>query len=104
MFILYKITSETTGKVYIGYTSKRLKDRWWQHKKDANGNVKKYKLQNAMRKYGTQDFCIERLEYVDTLDKALKRETELIGQHNSYHKGYNSTLGGELPTNGMKGK
>lgn len=96
MGLIYKITNKINNKVYIGQTTRPLKDRWNQHKSDI------YKFDSAlylaMRKYGIENFSCEEIE--KCADKNLdERETYWIKYYNSYinttnSKGYNMTLGG----------
>lgn len=97
--IIYKATSKTTGKSYIGQTIKELKDRINQHIKWAYQCEKsnlKFKFQKAIQKFGKNDFEWEILEEYSapTLPLLkrilLNRETELINKNNSYLDGYNS--------------
>lgn len=93
---IYKITNKINGKVYIGQTSRPLKDRWNQHKNDI------YKFDSAIylaiRKYGIDNFTCEEIESCE--DKDLnEKEIYWIKYYNSYinatnSNGYNMTLGG----------
>ena len=96
MFI-YKATSKTTGKVYIGQSCQSLEKRMHQHLCRAITNYDPTNhFHNAIRKYGFLDFDFEIIEdnIIDnlTLDE---RERYWIEYYNSYYDGYNSTFGGE---------
>lgn len=94
--IVYKATSKTTGKVYIGITTNTLDYRKNQHKRAASESQKNYHFYNAIQKYGFDDFIFEVIEDNITDVKALqKREVYWIKFYNSYEDGYNSTRGGE---------
>lgn len=94
---IYKITSPS-GKHYIGQTI-NLKDR-----KRCFYNPNKYysgrKLDNAIKKYGIENFKYEIIIQIVEVDKIKLREklNELeifyIKKYNSYKEGYNMTLGG----------
>ena len=66
---IYKITNKINGKVYVGQTTKTLKERFEKHcwgttKKDSyhfNMAIKK-----AIKKYGKENFTIELIEEVET--------------------------------------
>ncbi len=95
MGLIYKITSRTSGKSYIGLTSWGLHKRWNRHKSVAKDKRYKYHFYRAIRKYGVEDFCVMVLE--DNLyDVALgEKEKYYIKLFDSYYSGYNMTLGGE---------
>lgn len=94
---IYKLTSPS-GKSYIGQTI-NLKDR-----KRCFYNPNKYysghKLDNAIKKYGIENFKYEIVIQIVESDKFKLREklNELeiyyIEKYNSYNNGYNMTLGG----------
>lgn len=90
--IVYKITSRTTGKVYIGVTIRKFDERMRNHK----NNKSKTKFYNAIRKYGWEDFDKEIIEQCDNLQDLFYKEIYWIEQYNSYKSGYNSTPGGDV--------
>ena len=51
-------------------------------------------LYSAMRKYGVNHFFIEKIEEVP-IENLSEREIYWINTLNSYHNGYNATLGGD---------
>lgn len=94
--LIYKATSATTGKVYIGQTSQSLQERINQHNSHAYGCQYNYHFHNAIRKYGVNDFDYEIIEDNITSKDALnERERYWISYYNSYYEGYNSTMGGD---------
>lgn len=95
MFI-YKATSQTTGKIYIGQSSQTLSERIAQHNSHAYGHQYNYHFHNAIRKYGKDDFKYEIIED-DIKDIVTLNEREIywIKYYNSYYNGYNSTFGGD---------
>lgn len=95
MFI-YKATSATTGKVYIGQTTQTLQERINQHNSHAFGHQYNYHFHNAIRKYGAEDFTYEIIEDgIKSVEVLNKREKYWISYYNSYYDGYNSTMGGD---------
>lgn len=93
-YLVYKV-SFPNGKVYIGFTSTSLEKRKLSHLSE----VRKGKLRpfyNALKKYGTAAVWTP-INYYQTKEFALNRESYFIKQYNSYSKdfGYNMTLGGE---------
>ena len=74
MYSVYQHTSKTTGKVYIGFTSKPVEARW--------GNGHNYKHCKAFYqdiiKYGWNDFDHVVLSVFSTYEEANDEETRLI--------------------------
>lgn len=81
MGFIYKITNTINDKVYIGKTTRTIKD-------------KDFKIYRAFRKYGVKNFSIESIEECSN-DIINEREIYWIDFYNSYEEGYNSTRGGE---------
>ena len=97
--IVYLLTFPN-GKKYVGITSKRFKDRLYQHcslainEKDRDYNGKKAR---AIRKY--KEFKAEVL-FEGSSNELGDKEIEFIEEYDSYNNGYNSTFGGEYGTLG----
>lgn len=92
--LIYKATSKTSGKCYIGQTTTTLKERIDHHKRTYN--IKNYHFYYAIRKYGWDDFEWEVIE--DNINDANilnEREKYWIKYYDSYENGYNSTRGGD---------
>ena len=95
MYCVYKHTNKSNGKCYIGITKKTNPQRRW------GKNGYNYKTSNNSRfakaivKYGWDNFEHEIIEKnIASLKEANERERYWIKFHDSYHNGYNSTLGG----------
>jgi group I intron endonuclease len=97
MGYLYKATSRTTGKSYIGYTSKTLEWRKRYHKY----YVHKYNahFQHAIIKYGFDDFQWSIICESNNIELLKYLEKRLIEKFNLIEDGYNSTSGGDGVTN-----
>lgn len=96
---IYKITNKINGKSYIGQSvniDKRIKAHLWAYNKEHLPTYN-YHLYQAFRKYGIDNFEISILETIDTIDKNLLNELEIkyIQLYDSYHSGYNMTIGGD---------
>lgn len=93
---VYKITNKINNKVYIGITSKGLSARWKEHLWSAEHNCP-FKLYNALRKYGKDNFTIELIDYGNSWDELTKKEKFYIAQYRSNEDefGYNLTEGGD---------
>ena len=97
MYKIYKITNKINNKIYIGFTSKKLKERLSKHHRDAIYNKRKTILCHAIRKYGIENFEIKLLFKVNNYDKIIGLESECIKKYKTYYEehGYNMTFGGE---------
>lgn len=92
--IIYKVTSKTSNKSYIGQTTKRLDDRKHAHFKNVKAGIKT-KFYNAIRKYGESDFVWEIIDNAESKELLNKLETKYISKYDTYKTGYNMTLGGD---------
>lgn len=99
IYYIYKITNLINKKIYIGFTSKSIEERFKEHKRQALSNYKKkYPLHKAMLKYGIENFSIEIVDTSDNYDYCLKElEPYYIKLFESTNKniGYNIGTGGE---------
>lgn len=92
---IYKISNSVNDKVYIGKTLSSIEKRFQEHKKDSSRDTKNIRpLYRAMNKYGCDCFFIELVEEVP-IEYLSEREQFWIEYYNSYHNGYNATLGGD---------
>lgn len=93
---IYIIKNKCNDKVYIGQTMQSVENRFKQHSKPST--IKKrgtYKLYNAFKKYGINNFYFEILEEEISKNELNSKEIYYIEKYNSYKLGYNSTNGGE---------
>lgn len=84
------------NKIYIGYTTRSMEERWKEHVTSSNIGSK-FHFHNAIRKYGENSFSHEVLfngEF-ENLKEIHIMEQKYIEEYNSYNEGYNSTKGGE---------
>ena len=96
MAYIYKITNDINSKVYIGKTEFSIEKRFSEHCRDSiKRRTEQRPLYYAMNKYGIEHFHIELI--VET-DDPEEREKYWIKQFDSYHNGYNDTLGGDGKT------
>lgn len=97
MAFIYKITNKTNGSIYIGQTRITIEQRWKEHCRvsfSETNSENNSPLHAAIRKYGIDNFEIEQVEECD--ENILNdREIYWISHYNSYHNGYNASLGGE---------
>ena len=92
---IYKIVNDINNKVYIGKTLSSIEKRFEEHQKDSLKKEEEIRpLYRAMNKYGRDKFHIELIEE-SPIEKLSEREIYWINFYNSYHNGYNATLGGD---------
>lgn len=93
MAYIYKITNDINDKVQIGKTEFSIEKRFREHCRDSKKErCEKRPLYNAMNKYGIEHFHVELVEETNNPEE---KEIYWINQYNSYHNGYNATLGGD---------
>lgn len=91
MFV-YKITNTKTQEFYVGQTIKNIEYRFRKHKEmSIRGNG--YKLHNAMRKYGVNNFIIELLDSATNLEELNEKEIYYIDFLKPH---YNILPGGQI--------
>lgn len=96
MIGIYKITNMLNGHAYIGQ-SVDIKRRWRNERSRAfQPGSKEYGsvLAQAFRKYGIENFQFTILEECD-VQQLDEREVYWIYYYDTYHNGYNQTLGGQ---------
>lgn len=92
---IYKIINDINNKIYVGKTLSTIEERFKKHCSDSKkATCKKRPLYDAMNKYGIEHFHIELIEEC-SLEVVNDREIYWINTLNSYHNGYNATLGGD---------
>lgn len=93
---IYVIKNKCNDKVYVGQTIASVRERFLQHLKPSVAKKRgKYKLYNAINKYGAENFYIEVIEGNVSQEKLNELEIFYIEKFNSFANGYNSTVGGD---------
>lgn len=87
-FIVYKHTNNINNKCYIGITKRTLEERVYD---GYGGSIK---FNNAINKYGWDNFTSTILEENLSLSEACKKEQYYIQKYNSIENGYNLSEGG----------
>ena len=92
--IIYRITNNVNGKIYIGQTKKALSQRIAEHiKGNAKGN--KTPVHRALNKYGLESFTISVIDEADTKEILNEKEIYWIKTLDcKIPKGYNIANGG----------
>jgi len=96
MAFIYKVTNKVNGKLYVGQTRCQFSKRKREHINDANIG-RGYKLENAINKYGKDNFIWEILYETENIEELDPKEIFFIQKYKANNKkyGYNSTEGGE---------
>lgn len=106
--IIYLATNKVNEKKYVGMTTRNLQDRKWNHKTNANDQTRTENnhFSNAIRKYGWEAFEWEEIDNAMFLEDLQEKEKYWINHYDTYHNGYNSTIGGEgsYGAEGLKGE
>lgn len=93
MAYIYEIINDVNDKRYIGKTEFDINKRFIEHCHDAfRERNEKRPLYNAMRKYGIEHFHIHLIEETEYPEE---REVYWINEKQTFHNGYNATLGGD---------
>ncbi len=100
MAYIYKITNILNDKGYVGRTEKDPQKRFKNHIYAAHSGGPMV-ISRAIRKYGEENFKFEVLEECSVEDQYI-RESQLIEKYDTFHNGYNSSLGGEGAGAGVK--
>ena len=114
---IYKITNISNGKIYVGQAVSHIlnhkryrpyghEGRFRCHISEAFSSKKNqsHYLNNAIRKYGVDDFVVELIECCE-IDKSDEREINYIKEFNSlYPNGYNLKNGGSVFTHSHESK
>ena len=100
---IYIITNLINNKVYIGQTKRSIKERYYNHIRNAFNYNKHHPLYDAMRLYGLDNFEVKQLDIADSKELLDQKEISFIRQFNSQDSnfGYNIGPGGESNFSGM---
>lgn len=90
---VYKITNKLNGKAYVGITTKSIQERFDAHLNRATRE--RSAIQNAMKKYGKDNFEIVEIDTATTEVELFEKERFWIAHFNTFSEnGYNLTEGG----------
>ena len=88
---IYKITNIKNNKVYIGQSSRGVRERVMRHFNDAESNRLDTHFCRAIRKYGRESFIWEIIDEAKTSNELNQKEHYWINFYDSVNKGYNET-------------
>lgn len=96
---VYKITNLINNKKYIGITN-NIEKRWGNEKSYPSNPLKRQVIQEAIHKYGKENFSFEILHRNLSVEQAIKLEEQYIKDFNSLvPNGYNVDCGGKYHPN-----
>lgn len=96
---VYKITCNTTGKIYVGITARTPEFRWQQHVQHGMSGRLNTPLYAAIREYGRDNFTLECVGETKTRKEAGELEKKFVAEYDCVDpKGFNRTSGGEPGT------
>lgn len=94
-YIIYKITNQVDGKIYIGRTTQSIKKRWAAHRGgiEAKKNIR-LRLYCAMKEFGKEVFSIEQIDTAESFEELKEKEKYYIIKLNSHNPdiGYNMSI------------
>jgi len=91
--LIYLITNTVNNKKYVGQTIKTLHERFSRH--CSFSNCESMAISRAIKKYGKDKFCIEKLQNCETLEELNLQEVWWIQNLNTLSpNGYNVSFGG----------
>lgn len=97
MYSIYVITNTINGKQYVGYTSRKVNDRWIEHVDDSKheyNTMYDSPLQADIRKYGKNCFIHQVLATTEDKELAMQLEDEATTILNTHvPNGYNRIVG-----------
>ena len=99
--IIYKITNNVNGKIYIGMTTQSISVRFAQHISLSKNSDINTIISKAIRKYGRDNFTISEIDNAENIDDLKKKEAEhIIDCKTIAPNGYNIKKGGQVGGNG----
>ena len=91
---VYKITNKINNKIYIGITN-NIEKRWGNEKSYPSDPKRRQVIQEAIHKYGVENFKFEILKRNLSIEQAVAEEVKLIQEFKSLvPNGYNVDSGG----------
>ena len=79
---IYKITNIQNNKVYIGQTIRPIQERFKRHINDAINNILDTHFARAIRKYGKENFIIEKIDEANNQEELNNKEQYWIRKYN----------------------
>lgn len=89
---IYKITNLRNNKIYIGQTTKTVKQRWKRHKYDSLKNRIDTHFSRAIRKYGPNNFLVEQIDTAKNKEELTLKEQYWVKFFDSIKYGYNEAI------------
>jgi group I intron endonuclease len=92
--IIYKITNNINGRIYIGQTIRSITQRFTAH---CTKNGSRSYIGKAIKAHGRDNFSIEQIDSASTIEELNNKEVYWIAYYNSTDLsiGYNLAYGGD---------
>jgi len=99
---VYLVTQKSTGKQYIGLTTRPVKRRWIGHVSAAQrGKGSSKSLQEAIRSGGSDDFIIQEIARASSIEELIQAEIQYIKHYETLApNGFNLNSGGAIGSGG----
>jgi hypothetical protein len=94
--IIYKITNNINGKIYIGLSKKSIKEKIAYYRCTYKAKSKNRHIFNAMKKHGFNNFKIEQIDSAHSFEELCEKEKYWIKYYDSIRCGYNILQGGQF--------
>lgn len=93
--IIYQIKQLSTGRLYVGQTTKALKQRWQAHVWNSRRKIPTTEIAKAIASTGVEDFHVSMLCTCSSVQDLNIQELRFIQELGSqYPVGFNARMGG----------
>jgi len=92
-YVIYKAENKENGYVYIGASTKSIKERKHDHINRSNKDYAN-SFQEAIKTHGESAFSWEQVDTANSVNELAQKEKEYILSYNSKEDGYNEDSGG----------
>ncbi|WP_019670790.1 NUMOD1 domain-containing DNA-binding protein [Eudoraea adriatica] len=91
--IIYKVTCEPTGEVYVGATTKSLEERRQDHEQKAEKGTGHY-FHQAIATFSPEAFTWEQIDTADNANELAEKERAYVLKYSSNTSGFNQDRAG----------
>lgn len=93
---IYKISNTINKLVYIGQTTRTVKERFDEHLKVCTSKARRdQKFYKAVNELGKDKFYVEAIDNANSQEELNEKEKYWISHYDSIKNGYNSIPGGQ---------
>lgn len=101
--VIYKLTNNVNGHIYIGQTVTSIDRRWWYHVRDSK-SAKPWTICKAIKKYGPENFTRELVANASTRDELDSLEIKYIRELKPEYNMNRGGRGSGSPTQEVRDK